>query len=101
MSIKQTLFKTGFVLGTTFWCIVGGGFLGGRILTPPGAMGWDALANVLGGMMVGGLLGLILSIILTLFLKGQTMLMAYWVSGSIFMITLLVVVVRIIIVSGG
>ncbi len=98
MNFKTILFKTLFVVGTTLWCIVFGAFIG-RMVTPPGGMGWDALANALGGMMLGGLLGAVVSLLLAVFLRGRALLMAYVASGSIFTLTLLAVVVRIIIIS--
>lgn len=101
MNFKQILFKILFILGTIFWCIIVGGFLGGRVFTSPGEMGWDALANALGGMMLGGVLGLIISVILAIFLKGRAMLVAYLVSGSILIITLLAILIRNIVVSAG
>lgn len=34
------------------------GLLGARLLSTPTGMGWDAIADALGGLMVGGVLGL-------------------------------------------
>lgn len=48
-------------LALTLACGVFGaavGLLGGRLLSTPTGMGWDTLADTLGGMMVGGVLGL-------------------------------------------
>ena len=40
------------------------GLLYVRLFVPPKAMGWDGIADVLGGMMVGALLGLVAGIVL-------------------------------------
>jgi membrane associated rhomboid family serine protease len=43
-------------------CAIVGGLVGGRLLTPDDAMGWDAIANMLGGLMVGAACGIIISL---------------------------------------
>ena len=45
-------------------CTILGGLIGGRLLTPDDAMGWDAIANMLGGLMVGAACGIIISFLM-------------------------------------
>lgn len=44
--------------GAVFAGAVIGGLSGGNLFSSPADMGWDRLANMVGGMMVGGLVGL-------------------------------------------
>lgn len=54
--------------------LVAGALLGGlyvRLFVPRTGMGWDQLADALGGLMVGGALGALAGIALALFLSGR------------------------------
>ncbi|HYJ78736.1 MAG TPA: hypothetical protein VEW03_03965 [Longimicrobiaceae bacterium] len=49
-----------------------GGLVGGRLLDGSG-MGWNQLANMLGGMMVGGGVGLVAGVVLARTLEVRTL----------------------------
>jgi len=56
---------TGFLLLLTG--LASGAVLGGlyvKLFVPRAAMGWDGIADALGGLMLGGLIGLVVSIVL-------------------------------------
>ncbi len=62
MKWKTLLMSLLIGLLITLLCVIAGGFIGGRVLTPDAAMGWDAIANMLGGMMIGAGCGVIISV---------------------------------------
>lgn len=53
-----------FVFVATAFCLLLGAFIGGRVITPPGSIGWDALGNMLGGAFLGGLAGFLGAIVI-------------------------------------
>ena len=55
----RRLAKAAFAACSTLLGFLGGAFVGSRLLVQPGGMGWDRIADALGGMMVGTLVGLV------------------------------------------
>jgi Ca2+/Na+ antiporter len=50
------------VTGLTSGAVLGGLYV--KLFVPRAAMGWDGIADALGGLMLGGLIGLVVSIVL-------------------------------------
>ncbi len=58
------------VLSSGTFGLLAGGFLGTRAFITESGMGWDRLADALGGVMVGGALGLALGAFLLIPIRG-------------------------------
>jgi hypothetical protein len=63
MQLKRIASGFFFVIVSVFFGFLLGGFLGGTVFSG-GGMGWDRLADTLGGMMLGVLITLIGSLVL-------------------------------------
>ena len=66
MEKPRLVSKAFFVIFATIFFLILGGFLSGRVLSHAQSTGFDALANVLQGIFMGGLLGLVSSGVLVL-----------------------------------
>ncbi|MFQ5639148.1 MAG: hypothetical protein ACE5IR_14290 [bacterium] len=69
MSFATFFSKALFVFGVAVFCVILGAPLGAKLLTGPGSMGWDALANMLAGAFLGLLFGGLAGIIIAVKLK--------------------------------
>lgn len=72
---------------TTASCVVTGGVLGivfVKLFVPRRGMGWDQMADALGGLMVGALIGLILGIALAIRLTPRRQFVAVGVAVAVF-----------------
>ncbi|MEM7049494.1 MAG: hypothetical protein AAF604_07545 [Acidobacteriota bacterium] len=73
-------------LGGLFGMLVGGLFV--RLFVPRRGMGWDQLADFLGGVMVGGLVGLVLALVLCFYLTARS---RWWTAGALLLAGALIV----------
>ena len=74
-------------LVTTASCVVTGAILGivfVKLFVPKRGMGWDQIADALGGLMLGAALGLVLGVVLAIRLPPRRQLVAILIAVAIF-----------------
>ncbi len=81
MNLKWKAVTSGafLILSAVLFGFMSGGFLGSRVFGGSG-MGWDRLADALGGMMVGILVSTVASVFLLLHLDTRKR----WIAGALF-----------------
>jgi len=80
--LRRFLYGSMLTVSLVFLCIVAGALIG-RL--DSSGMGWDQLASILGGMMIGGIAGLLAGVVLSLNMSMKSL-----VRGSIGCLTIAV-----------